>query len=198
MKKIEEIIRKFRVVSKEKSKIEPSFIKIERNIYTLANGSILERETILKKKQDGSYGDGSAAIIVPITKEGEMIMTVESRVNTVEGVAVGLPAGYKEDEGMLATSDRELTEETGYKAESMVVIGGAYQDEGCSRAYNSIILATGCIKVSEQMLDKDEFIEFVLVDIKEAYRMLENDEIKSSNAQLALYKAKPYLKEYLK
>ncbi len=195
--KLEELARyqeDYQIIGNEEVNIMPkqSFLTTTRRRYLLANGKMLVREKLLKQGRNGD-----AVIIVPVTLDGEVVMTIEPRVHTKEGVGIGFPAGYIEKgETPIMAAKRELQEETGYQGQEFTLLGGCYQDEGCSSAYNSIVLAKGCLKVSEQMLDKDEFIHYFICRVDEAYEMLDNGIIKGANSQLALEKAKQYLKSY--
>ena len=193
--KLEELARyqeDYRIVRNEEvdNFSQHPFLTTTAGRYFLANGKMLVREKLLKLGRNGD-----AVIIVPVTLDKEVVMVVEPRVHTKEGVGIGFPAGYIEKkETPIMAARRELQEETGYQAQEFTLIGGCYQDEGCSSAYNSIVLAKGCLKVSEQMLDKDEFIHYFICRVDEAYEMLDNGLIKGANSQLALEKAKQYLK----
>lgn len=192
LEELEKFIEEFKTVQVTPLPFrESKFLKVTSAKYQLNNGKEIIREKIVKNNKDGS-----AVIIVPVTKENQMIIAVEPRVNTKETVGIGFPAGYIEDgESVIEAAKRELQEETGYVAEELVKLGhGFYQDEGCYSAYNHIVLATGCVKVSNQMLDKDEFIHYSLCTIAEAYEMLDNGIIKGGNSQLALLRAKELLK----
>ncbi len=195
--KIEELnsyIDRFRTIEVIPSTLEPSFIKVERKTFKLNNGETIDREVIKKKDQNGNYTAGDAVIVLPITVDNQIVMVIESRVYTKETVGIGFPAGYKEEnESVIESGIRELQEETGYISKRVKDLGGFYQDEGCSEAYNHILLATGCLKVSKQKLDKGEFIEYFLCSIDEAYEMLDNGNIKGASSQLALLKARPYI-----
>ena len=67
------------------------FVTTERYICSLNNGEDIIREKIQKAKKDGS-----AVIVIPVTEENEIIVTVEPRVFTKQTVGVGFPAGYVE------------------------------------------------------------------------------------------------------
>lgn len=189
---LERYIEEFKTVKVTPLRFRKSkFLKVKSFRYLLNNGKEIIREKIVKNNKDGS-----AVIIIPVTKENQMILAVEPRVNTKETVGIGFPAGYiEEKESVVEAAKRELQEETGYQAEELTELGsGFYQDEGCYSAYNHIVLATGCVKVSNQMLDKDEFIHYSLCTIAEAYEMLDNGIIKGGNSQLAMLRAKELLK----
>lgn len=189
---LERFIEEFQTVKVTPLRFRRSrFLKVNSAKYHLNNGKEIIREKIVKNNKDGS-----AVIIVPVTKDNQMILAVEPRVNTKETVGIGFPAGYiEEKESVIEAAKRELQEETGYQAVELVELGnGFYQDESCYSAYNHIVLATGCVKLSKQMLDQDEFIHYSLCTIAEAYEMLDNNTIKGGNSQLALLYAKELLK----
>ena len=173
------------------SETKARFLSIQTYKCTLNNGKTITREKLIKGGKDGS-----AAIIFPITEEGKVLLAVEPRVFTKETVDIGLPAGYiEENEDASVAAKRELLEETGYEADTLISLGAFYQDQGCSGAYNHYFLALNCRKVCDQHLDKDEFIEYILVDIDLLDELIDNNIISGLNSAYAIEKGKRYLKE---
>ncbi len=168
--------------------INKTFIQIDRSKYYLNNGKNIIREKIVK---NGS--DGSAAIVLPVTKDKNTLLIVEPRVFTKLGVGVGFPAGYIEiGEKPINAAKRELTEETGYVTsdEDIYHLVSFYQDEGCSSAYNHIFLAKNCEKKESQHLDDGEFIKYFECTFEEALELQNLGYITGSNSIIALEKSK--------
>lgn len=93
-KKIEllKILNQYQIIKKEKIEKNPSFLSIETARYHL-NGNI----TLIREKIKKNHKDGSAIIVIPVTKEQEIITVIEPRVCIKNGVGVGFPAGYIEE-----------------------------------------------------------------------------------------------------
>lgn len=188
-KEILSAIEEFKTV--EKKNVSPKgFISTLCYECHLKCGKVVFREKILKGKKDGS-----ASIIVPITRQNKILVVVEPRVHTKLTVGVGFPAGYIEQgEDITNGAKRELLEETGYQAGSMIHLDEFYQDEGCSSALNHIFLATECIKVAHQNLDKDEFVSYFECNYDEVLELANLGYIMGGNSKLALEKIKKYVR----
>ena len=184
-------MEELKTVRKELVERKPKFLSIETYNCLLNNGIIIPREKILK-----GNGNGSASIILPVTNKDTTILTVQPRVHIRSTVGIGLPAGYiDQGETSLDAARRELLEETGYTSDSFRKLCSFYQDDGCSGAYNEGYLATNCRKVSEQHLDKDEFIRYFECTIEEVYELLEKGIIEDVGSQLLLERARQYIKK---
>ena len=164
------------------------FVTNERYICTLNNGEDIIREKIKKAKKDGS-----AVIVIPVTKDNEVIVTVEPRVFTEKTVGVGFPAGYIENgEKPEVAALRELQEEIGVIPEKLIPLASFYQDEGISAAKNTAYLALGCTEGYEKNPDEGEFIEYFKCSFNEVLELQQDGYIEGSNSVIAIEKAKQY------
>lgn len=191
IEELENIIDSLKTIKKEKLTKEPRFIKSEVYKCSLNNGKTITREKILKNNKDGS-----AAIILPVTSDNNVVLTVEPRVFSKRTVGIGIPAGYIEDgEDSYTSALRELEEETGLVPDKLTKMGGFYQDMGCSSAYNETFLATGCKYLKNQNLDESEYIKYFECTYEEALELIDMNYIEGCNAVITINKAKKYIKK---
>lgn len=174
---------------KEVIKGHKTFLTIEKYQVILNNGKIVNREKLLK-----SGRDGSAVIVLPLTRDKKSVVIVQPRVFTSEGIGVEIPAGYI-DEGEVPemAAIRELREETGYIAEELIPLTRFYQDQGIGGAMNYAFLAMGCHKECEQDLDRDEYIKYLECDFKDLIMLVKDGIIKDANGIITIEMARKVL-----
>lgn len=190
LKELKTYIDELKTIKMEKIDKINNFIKTEVYECNLNNGESIIREKIIKGNLDGS-----AAIILPITKDNNVVLIVESRVFTKRTVAVSIPAGYIEkNEESSISALRELKEEIGYDSKKLISLGGFYQDMGCSEAFNECFIALDCEKVDYQNLDDSEYIRYFECTFEEALELIEMNYIQDGNTIITLEKAKTYMK----
>lgn len=128
---------------------------------------------------------GNAAIIVPVTDDGNFIMIREPRT-PIRLKVLAFPAGMIEKgETPEVAALRELEEETGYKAENIKKMLEVYTEIGYSDEKITIFLAKD-LKYTHRHLDETEDIEVVKVPIEEVREMLKKNEIITSTETVAL------------
>ena len=193
LQQIKELINNLRTINYDIKDIKTNstFIKLKEGYYKLANGNTIRREYVFKKN-----GTANAVAMFAITNNKEILLVIQPRtaLPTKNKVDIEIPAGYIEkDEEIIKAAERELLEETGYKAEDYICIDEYYPSLGYSGEKISIILATKCHKVQEQSLDQDEFINYIKVTFDEFKYLLDNGYILDATARLAYYKTIEYL-----
>lgn len=168
--------------------LKSQFVTTEKYVCTLNNGEKIFREKIKKARKDGS-----AVIVIPVTNENEVIVTVEPRVFTEKTVGIGFPAGYIEtNEEPEISALRELQEEVGIIPQKLIKLASFYQDEGISAAKNTAYLALGCTEGHEKNPDEGEFIKYFKCNFNDVLNMQEEGYIEGANSIIAIEKAKPY------
>ena len=184
-------IEEFKTKKLELVENKNKFLKIKTYKSYLEDGRELVRDKLIK-----GTGDGNAVIILPITTDNEVILTVQPRIFTKSTVGIALPAGYVEDkEKHIDGARRELEEETGYQSDELIEVCELYQDEGCGCAYNKGYLALNCKKIGKQKLDKDEYIKYFKCSIDELYELVDKKYILDGGSLLLIEKAKKYIEE---
>lgn len=191
LEELNDLIESLKVIKYEKLNIPNQFLTTEVYNCTLNNGKIIKREKLLK---DNSSGD--ASVILPVTNEKNVILTVEPKVFTKRSVGVSVPAGYiNNGEYPLQAILRELMEETGYTVKNIYELGSFYQDTGVSSAKIEYFLGLNAQKTGKTHFDESEFIETFECTYEEALSLIEMGYIEDVNAIIALERAKKYLKK---
>lgn len=176
---------------KELLKEPASFLSSQKYKCYLNNGKTIIRENLLKNNEEGK-----ASIILPITDQNTVILTIQPRVFTKTTVGISLPAGYVEKkEKHIEAARRELLEETGYDSKNLIEVAEFYQDDGIGGALNKGFVALNCKKVAIQQLDESEFINYFECTIDELLELYERKYILDGGSQLVIEKSKKYLKE---
>ncbi|WP_196594597.1 NUDIX domain-containing protein [Pectinatus sottacetonis] len=161
-----------------------NLLHVKKDTVELPNGSTAYREWI---KHPG------ASAIIPYTASGDIIMVRQYRY-PVQQVTLEIPAGKLDlnGENPLDCAKRELSEETGYKAEKYTKLLILATTVGFSNEYIHIYLAEK-LTAGKMHPDEDEFINLVKIPLSKAVKMIYNGEIidaKSISAILLVDKIK--------
>ena len=99
---------------------------------------------------------------------------------------IEMPAGKLEKgEGPYHAGLRELEEETGYKAESLISYGCMYPSVGYTNEIIYLYVAKNCVK-TQTHFDFDEDLDLVFIDKKELKQMIKDNSIKDAKTIILL------------
>ena len=154
-------IKKWEIMRKKIYQHSPYRI-IEDIDYKLPDGRI---QTYSLKKE------GQTVSVFAVTKSNKIVLARQFRPGP-DCVLDELPGGAIElNETPEQAAHRELREETGYACEKLTLLNQPY-DCAYSTIKRYAFLAEGCMKVSDQALDENEFIEVVEKSINDFIQQL--------------------------
>lgn len=136
-----------------------------------------------------------AAAIVPIFEDGRTLLVRQFRFPP-RRTFLEVPAGKLDtpNEDPAAVAERELEEETGWKAERFERIGAAYPCIGYSNERIHVFAAYELHR-GEQDLADGEFVEVVSMDLDEAVAKARQGELKDMKTVTALVYAAAHVNE---
>jgi len=123
--------------------------------------------------------------IVPIDENGDVLLVRQYRLAAGEAL-LEVPAGLVDEaEELEAAAQRELQEETGYRAAKLERLAGFFVSPGFCTEFIHVFLATG---LSESRLEADEDEEVTLerMPLAEAVRLVEAGEIKDAKSVVGI------------
>ncbi len=160
--------------------------RLQVHTFRLPDGSELERAAV--------EHPGSVAL-VPLQKIGneyEVLMLKQYRFALDETI-LELPAGTREwNEDWRLCAQRELREETGYRAEKFESLGKVWPAPGNSDEFMAIYIAT---ELSPDPLpaDVDEEIEVVAMPLQDLVSMAKDGRLQDAKSIVAILRTADYL-----
>ncbi len=132
----------------ERSLFAGHMIHLVQATVEVPDGSLVEREII---RHPGAVG------IVAIDDDGNVVLERQYRA-ALDANLLEIPAGKRDvaDEPTEVTARRELIEETGLDATSLVQLGTFYNSPGFTDEYSTLFLATGLIEVGHDLQGPEE------------------------------------------
>jgi 8-oxo-dGTP pyrophosphatase MutT (NUDIX family) len=143
----------------------------------MADYKIFDVSSSERESENGKRGtfylvnslDWAGVIPVVDTAAGRMIVMIRQYRHGTGRLCLEFPGGTVEKgEDPALAVDRELTEETGYKAEFIVPLGMLSPNPAFMTNTFHAFVAEGCSFIREQTLDEHEEIEVSLVPEREA------------------------------
>ena len=184
--KINSITERYKTAELVDIKPDNSFIEIKSYKVKLNDGTVFYRDKIVKNN-----GNGSSSSILPVLKNGNIILVVEPRVFTEKTVEISIPGGYlDEGENKVEAAKRELEEETGLISNNIVEVSNYYPDMGNCDHINYVYIAFDCEPKGKKKYDEDEYIDTIEVTKEELYELVEKGEINNAATIIAALKLK--------
>ncbi|MGB9521210.1 MAG: NUDIX hydrolase [Anaerolineales bacterium] len=133
-----------------------------------------------------------AVVILPLDKQNNIWFVRQYR-HPIGQELLELPAGtLNKGEDPLECAKREIREETGMSAESMIPIGEFYEAPGYSTENLFVFLASG-LNHAPLPPDEDEMIEIVKIPLEQAYQFAKKGQIQDAKTLAALFLAESRL-----
>ena len=134
-----------------------------------------------------------AEMIMPLFDNGDVLLERQYRY-PLRKVFVEFPAGKKDEgETPLDTGQRELLEETGYRAERYTHVTDIHNALAYCDEVIHFYLAEGLTQVSEQQLDDNEFVQLLRVPLSELMTWVKNGWVPDVKTQLGAFWLQDYL-----
>lgn len=163
---------------------EGRLLHVLRDRVRLPNGKESTREYILHP---------GAVIIIPVLRDDVLVMEKQYRY-APDAVFYELPAGKVDPgEDYQNTAERELLEETGYRAGRLDFLCHIHPAIGYADERMGLYLARDLEYVGHS-LDEDEFLEIVEVTLDEALEMVRQDKITDAKTMVGLFWAEKVLR----
>ena len=156
--------------------LEGKKFRVVRHTITSEKGNTKTREIV---EHPG------ACVVVPLV-EGDRVCLIRNFRIAVQETLIELPAGTLEpNEPPHVTAERELIEETGYRADKIEFLHAFYLSPGILNEKMHMYLATG-LTAGETAREEGEEIENLLVPWAEAIGMIASGQIKDAKTIVGL------------
>jgi ADP-ribose pyrophosphatase len=151
-------------------------VNLRKDEVRLADGRLASREVIEHRP---------AVAIVPVDDDGRLVLVRQYRL-PAEAELLEVPAGVMDEgEDPAESVQRELQEETGYRAERIRRLAGFFVAPGYTTEFIHIYLAEGLIE-SRLDPDEDEAIEVERYTLAQALALIDSGEIRDGKSIIGL------------
>jgi ADP-ribose pyrophosphatase len=133
--------------------------------------------------------------IVAVNEKNDLLLIKQYR-NAIKKNLLEIPAGSMDDltESPAVCAQRELAEETGFQAKTLVKLFDCYLLPGYCNEYMYFFLALDLFS-APLTPDDDEFIEVMPVSFSQAHKLIKNGEIIDAKTVLGITLAEKFLQQ---
>lgn len=129
---------------------------------------------------------GDAVIILAVNENNEAFF-IEQYRETIESVALELPAGMiEQDEDPKEAARRELEEETGIKAKNIEYLTSCFTSAGYTSEKIYIYVAKDLEYGSQHLDETEEILNIRKIHIEDAMKMILEDKIEHASVYIAI------------
>ncbi|CAN5551918.1 NUDIX hydrolase [soil metagenome] len=139
-----------------------------------------------------------AVIVVPVTREGQVVMLKQYRY-PIDEWCLEVPAGGTHDTDDAALEEvarKELREEVGARAESLKYVDFFYSSNSMTDEKCHVFLAEGVEIDKEQKAEATESIQVQLTPVAKAVELARNGAMKTAPCALAVLMCEPLLGQH--
>jgi ADP-ribose pyrophosphatase len=180
---------------------EPAFRVV--GVSTIADAGFLRVEDLRVEGPDGEVHQRyvvrhpGAVVVVPIDDDGEHVLLVRQYRAALDGDLLEVPAGKRDVDGEApeATAHRELEEEIGHRARTLVPLAEFYNTPGFCDEYTYLYAAIGLDALEQRNTQTAEEHEMVVerVALVDVPRLIESREIVDAKTIIGLTLARAHL-----
>jgi len=176
---------------------EPAQILSQQLVFQGRKFAFESLQLRLPNQQEGTWQcirHPGGALAVPVTSQGKFVLVNQYRF-TVQGRLLEFPAGTVEpDETPESTIQREIEEETGYRAHQWQKLGEFFVAPGYSDEIIYAFLAQDLERLEQPpSQDEDEDIEVVQLTAQEVEQAIYQGELMDAKSIASFMLARPYL-----
>jgi len=150
------------------------------------------------------FGQRDWSVVLPVTADGFVVAERQYKQGC-DKIYIDLPAGTTDFKGELpqVVAERELLQETGYKAEDVIFLGPPqWMSSRNSQTRFWPFVALGCEKVQPAKIDDNEEIETLLIPVAEWVEfcvrgLAQGDGSEDPSANVVTFRALPHIHRYL-
>jgi len=160
-------------------------VNLRRDSVVMADGRRVLREVV---------EHGEVVAIVPLDEDGRVVLVRQYRLPARQSLLEVPAGGVERGESVEEAAQRELQEETSYRASHLRRLGGFFVSPGYCTEFIHVFLATG-LSQGPTGADPDEHIVVERLLLSEALRLVETGEIRDGKTIIGLLlaeKVKPF------
>jgi ADP-ribose pyrophosphatase len=167
--------------------LETPYFILRSDRLRLPDGAVKEAYYVLERPD--------AAIIFPLTEEGEVVLVRQYRP-PLGRMELGLPAGLVEEgEKPEAAARRELLEETGHSGGEWEALGSLASSPSLKDNWAYLFLARGVEETAQPDPDEHELVEVVKMPVEGMLDLIQAGQVVSSSGVAAVMLALRRLEE---